>query len=107
MVSSKSDFAQNHPEWVVKVPNREAPTIRNQWLLDLCNPDVQDFVFRVFDQTMKLSPKSIISNGMPTVIQKVLVQNGSPMMSRHTSGLIMCKGFIGFCSGSETNIHKS
>ena len=30
--------------------------MRNQWLLDLTNPKVQDFVFSVFDNTMKLSP---------------------------------------------------
>ena len=28
----------------------------HQWLLDLTNPKVQDFVFSVFDNTMKLSP---------------------------------------------------
>lgn len=32
------------------------PRMRNQWLLDLTNPKVQDFVFSVFDNTMKLSP---------------------------------------------------
>ena len=36
--------------------NREIPRMRNQWLLDLSNPKVQDFVFSVFDNTMKLSP---------------------------------------------------
>lgn len=57
MVSPKSDLAQEHPEWVVKAEGREIPTIRNQWLLDLTNPAVQDFVFGVFDRTMQLSSK--------------------------------------------------
>ena len=57
MVSPKSDLAHEHPEWVVKAKDREVPTIRNQWLLDLTNPAVQDFVFGVFDRTMQLSPK--------------------------------------------------
>lgn len=54
MVSPKSVLAENHPEWVVKAEGREVTTIRNQWLLDLSNPDVQDFIFGVFDRTMQL-----------------------------------------------------
>lgn len=57
MVSPKSELAEKHPDWIVRPPKREAPTTRNQWLLDLTNPKVQDFVFGVFDNTMKLSDK--------------------------------------------------
>ncbi|MDF9826111.1 alpha-galactosidase [Ereboglobus sp. PH5-10] len=56
MVSPKSELAEKHPEWIVKGKGREIPTMRYQWLLDLTNPEVQDFVFSVFDETMKLSP---------------------------------------------------
>lgn len=54
MVNPKSDLASAHPEWVVKAPGREVTTIRNQWLLDLSNPRVQDFVFGVFDDVMQM-----------------------------------------------------
>lgn len=56
MVNPKSDLAKAHPDWVVKSNGREVTTMRQQWLLDLSNPSVQDFVFSVFDETMKLSP---------------------------------------------------
>lgn len=56
MVNPKSALAEKHPNWVVKSGDREVTTIRNQWLLDLSNPKVQDFVFSVFDNTMKMSP---------------------------------------------------
>lgn len=56
MVNPKSNLAQKHPEWVVKSPGREIYQQRNQWLLDLTNPEVQDFVFDVFDRTVSLSP---------------------------------------------------
>ncbi len=56
MVNPKSELAEKHPEWVVQSPGREKYTKRNQWLLDLTNPEVQDFIFGVFDETMKLSP---------------------------------------------------
>ena len=57
MVNPKSELAEKHPDWIVRPPKREAPTTRNQWLLDLTNPKVQDFVFGIFDNTMKLSDK--------------------------------------------------
>ena len=57
MVNPSSNLAQQHPEWVVQSPGREIEQIRNQWLLDLSNPEVQDFVFGVFDRTMGLSDK--------------------------------------------------
>ena len=56
MVSPKSDLAQKNPEWIVSSEGREKTTIRSQWMLDLSNPDVQDFVFGIFDNTMNLAP---------------------------------------------------
>ena len=56
MVNPKSELSEKHPDWIVKSRGREATTIRNQWLLDLTNPLVQDFIFGVFDDIMKLSP---------------------------------------------------
>ncbi len=56
MVNPQSDIAKKHPDWIVKNRGGEATTMRQQWLLDLSNPQVQDFVFSVFDETMKLSP---------------------------------------------------
>lgn len=55
MVNPKSNLAQAHPDWVVRSPGREIYQHRNQWILDLTNPEVQDFVFSIFDNTMQLS----------------------------------------------------
>ncbi|MCM1503114.1 MAG: alpha-galactosidase [Bacteroidales bacterium] len=57
MVNPKSDLALKHPDWIVKSEGREVPTTRSQWLLDLSNPAVQDFVFGVFDRTMQMAPE--------------------------------------------------
>ncbi len=57
MVNPKSELYEKHPDWIVKDKAHDAPLMRNQALLDLTNPDVQDFVFGVFDNTMKLSDK--------------------------------------------------
>ena len=56
MVNPESNLARNHPDWIVQSPGREIYQQRNQWILDLSNPAVQDFVFGVFDRTVALSP---------------------------------------------------
>lgn len=55
MVNPKSELAEKHPDWIVQANGRPVPTTRNQWLLDLSNPKVQDFVFGIFDNVMKQS----------------------------------------------------
>ncbi len=55
MVSPQSDLAKKHPEWIVKTSGRDIPKRREQWVLDLGNPKVQDFVFQVFDSVLSLS----------------------------------------------------
>ncbi len=56
MVNPNSNLAHAHPEWVIQSPGREIYQGRNQWVLDLSNPAVEDFVFGIFDRTMQLAP---------------------------------------------------
>lgn len=56
MVNPDSNLAREHPDWIVQSPGRQIHESRNQWILDLSNPAVQDFVFGVFDRTVSLSP---------------------------------------------------
>ena len=56
MVNPNSNLAKKHPDWIVQSPGREIYQQRSQWLLDLTNPEVQDFVYGVFDRTVSLSP---------------------------------------------------
>ena len=56
MVNPKSNLAQEHPEWIIRLPNREPVYYRNQLVLDLSNPEVQDFVFGVVDQLLTENP---------------------------------------------------
>lgn len=56
MVNPRSELAHAHPDWVVQSPGREIYQGRNQWVLDLSNPAVEDFVFGIFDRTMQLAP---------------------------------------------------
>lgn len=56
MVNPDSELAHKHPEWIVCSGEREKTPIRNQWLLDLSNPEVQDFVVKTVDDVMAMSP---------------------------------------------------
>lgn len=57
MVNPESELFRNHPEWVIKQPNRPAKLYRNQMVLDLSNPEVQDFVFGIVDNLFTEDPE--------------------------------------------------
>ncbi len=56
MVSPKSELAEKHPDWILQLPGRETYYFRNQLVLDLSNPKVQDYVFGVVDKLMTANP---------------------------------------------------
>ena len=56
MVNPKSELAEKHPDWLIQLPSRETYYFRNQMVLDLCRPEVQDFVFGVVDNLMQENP---------------------------------------------------
>ena len=56
MVNPKSEFYEKHPDWVIKQPNRDTYYYRNQLVLDLSNPKVQDYVFGVVDNILTENP---------------------------------------------------
>jgi alpha-galactosidase len=43
MVNPKSELFEQHPDWVIRQPKRELELQRNQLVLDLTRPEVQDF----------------------------------------------------------------
>ena len=57
MVNPKSELFEKHPDWAIHLPNRETYYFRNQLVLDLSNPKVQDYVFGVVDQLMTENPE--------------------------------------------------
>lgn len=57
MVNPKSELMEKHPDWAIRLPNRETYYYRNQLVLDLSNPEVQDYVFGVVDGLMTENPE--------------------------------------------------
>ncbi len=56
MVSPKSELYEKHPDWVVKQPQRPEYYMRNELVLDLTNPKVQEFVFGIVDNLLTKNP---------------------------------------------------
>lgn len=56
MVNPKSELFEKHPDWVIQQPNRDTYYYRNQLVLDLSNPKVQDYVFGIVDRIMTENP---------------------------------------------------
>lgn len=56
MVNPKSELFEKHPDWVIQQPNRETYYYRNQLVLDISNPKVQEYVFGVVDRIMTENP---------------------------------------------------
>ncbi len=59
MTNTKSELFEKHPDWVIQQPYREKKTGRGgtQLVLDLSNPAVQEFVFKVVDDLMTKHPE--------------------------------------------------
>jgi alpha-galactosidase len=57
MVNPKSELYQKHPDWILKLPNRPEHYYRNQLVLDLTNPQVQDFVYGVVNELFTSNPQ--------------------------------------------------
>jgi alpha-galactosidase len=57
MVSPKSELYEKHIDWVIRQPERPEHYFRNQLVLDLTNPDVQNFVFGIVDSLFIKNPE--------------------------------------------------
>ncbi len=56
MVNPKSELYEKHPNWVIGQPGRPLDLSRNQLILDLSNPKVQEYVYSVIDKTLFENP---------------------------------------------------
>ena len=59
MTNTTSELYEQHPEWIIKAPQRDPVLGRGgtQLVLDLANPEVQDFVFGVVDNLLSKYPE--------------------------------------------------
>ena len=83
MVNPRSELYENHIDWVIRQPERPEFYFRNQLVLDMSNPEVQDFVFGIVDGLFTENPElafikwdcnSVIYNAYSEYLKK----NGLP-----------------------------
>ena len=58
-VNTKSELFERHPEWALQTKGRELKLGRGgtQLVLDMTNPEVQDFAFKIFDDLLTNYPE--------------------------------------------------
>ena len=73
MVCKQSELYEKHPDWVIHQPDRSIAYGRGggQMVLDLSNPEVQDFVFGVVDRLMTQYPELAYQMGCEHDIGKL------------------------------------
>ena len=81
MSNTKSELFEKHPEWILQCMNRPLSTGRGgtQIVLDLTNPEVQDFVFSVIDNLMTHYPEIAY---MKWDANSCMLDYGSPYLSK-------------------------
>lgn len=57
MVNPKSELYEKNPNWIIRQPGIKEFYMRNQLVLDLTNPAVQDFVYNTVEQLFKEVPE--------------------------------------------------
>ncbi|HWB28709.1 MAG TPA: alpha-galactosidase [Chitinophagaceae bacterium] len=79
MVNPKSELYETHKDWVIRQPDRPEKYFRNQLVLDLSNPEVQNFVFSIVDSLFIKNPSlafikwdcnAVIYNAYSAYLQK-------------------------------------
>jgi alpha-galactosidase len=79
MVNPKSELYEKHLDWVIRQAERPEVYFRNQLVLDLSNPEVQDFVFGIVDKLFTENPElafikwdcnSVIYNAHSTYLER-------------------------------------
>lgn len=95
MVNPKSELYEKHLDWVIRQPARPEHYYRNQLVLDLSNPKVQDFVFGILDTLFTKNPEiayikwdcnAVIYNAFSAYLQKQL-QPQSQLYVEYVRGL--------------------
>ncbi len=56
MINPDSDLFRAHPDWCIEVKGREPSLSRNQLVIDMCNPEVVEYLKQSFKKTFKDVP---------------------------------------------------
>ena len=60
MVNRNSDLYRAHPEWAMEIPGKKHSEGRNQMVLDLANPEVQDYLIKAMSDVFSSADISYV-----------------------------------------------
>lgn len=92
MVNPRSKLFRMHPDWAMIQPNRERYHFRNQLVLDMSNPKVQDYVFGIIENLKEENPdiaffKWDCNSPITNKFSPYLKENQSQMYVDHARGV--------------------
>ncbi len=95
MVNCDSRLYRAHPEWVIEIPDKPHSEGRNQRILDLCNPQVQDFIIEEMSRVFGSAPISYVKWDMNRTFTDYYSKYLPPerqgeVMHRYYLGLYRC-----------------
>jgi alpha-galactosidase len=78
MVSRDSDLYRLHPDWAIQIPGRQAAMSRAQYVLDLSNPQAEEYAYESVARILRGAPISYVKWDM----NRLLCDLGSAYLGR-------------------------
>lgn len=95
MVNEKSKLYEEHPEWVLRIPEKPHSQGRNQMILDLSNREVQDYIIDSMKKVFSAADISYVKWDMNRIFSDVYSRNlpsdrQGELVHRYYLGLYRC-----------------
>ncbi len=82
MVNPDSDLFRAHPDWCIRCPGRDMSYSRSQYVLDMANPAVIDYLKTMFEETFRGVPIDYFKWDM----NRHISEPGSPYLAAEDQG---------------------
>ncbi len=90
MVNTRSKLFEAHPDWTMAIPGKPHSEGRNQRLLDLANPDVQDFIIEKMTEVFSSADISYVKWDFNRIFSDVYSPALPPEQQGETAHRYVC-----------------
>lgn len=91
MVCMESELYAKHPDWMIHIPGRTPSPSRNQYVLDLSNPEVVDYVYEMIANVLRSAHISYVKWDM----NRSLTDLGSTFLSADSQSELSHRYMLG------------
>ena len=102
MVSPDSELFRKHPDWHIHVPGRQASTGRQQYTLDLTNPEIQDYIIEAVGSVLRKAKISYVKWDM----NRIFGELGSSTLPAERNGELSHRYMLGLYRILETLVSE-